>query len=570
MSVPTCPSTRLIVLLLCGVALVGCRGARSSDIPAPVLAPVTLPELSSAEEGVRTQAQQKYDALRKTIDSGASGEALATAYGEFAMFLQAGEYFDAAEPAYRNAQSLSPRDVRWPYYLGHLYKSTGAPDRAEAAWTRALELQPGDVTQLTHLARLHLEKGNADAAEPLVARALQREPRSLPVLATAGQVALARRQFDRAIAHLEQGLAIDPSAASLHSPLANAYRAIGKIDVAEAHARQWRNTDLPLPDPLMDQLGETLQSGLTYELRGLRAMNAQDWAGAQQAFREGLATARMNDGMRRSLHHKLGTALYMGGDLRGAVAEFQEARRLAPPQPPDEATAKTNYSLGVLMASGGRTDAAIALLMDAVRYQPNYGEAYLALADALRASGRIDEARRQYEEALRINPTLVDARFGHALSLVRSRRYAEARASLEEGLRLRSDEPLLSHALARLLAAAPADGVRDGARALSLANAVASANQTIEAGETLAMALAESGDFASAVQVQTDVLAAARESGRPLAALRANLRLYQQRRPSREPWTDDDPVHAPGPDVTPEIAALVRGVRVDVGRTPRS
>ena len=35
------------------------------------------------------------------------------------------ESYEAAEPAYLNAQDLIPGDARWPYYLGHLYKSIG-------------------------------------------------------------------------------------------------------------------------------------------------------------------------------------------------------------------------------------------------------------------------------------------------------------------------------------------------------------------------------------------------------------------------------------------------------------
>ena len=40
-----------------------------------------------------------------------------------------------------------------------------------------------------------------------------------------------------------------------------------------------------------------------------------------------------------------------------------------------------------------------------------------------------------------------------------------------------------------------------------------------------------------------------------------NLRLYEQRRPCREPWTDDDPIHAPGPPVDPALRAALRGRR---------
>jgi Flp pilus assembly protein TadD len=50
----------------------------------------------------------------------------------------------------------------------------------------------------------------------------------------------------------------------------------------------------------------------------------------------------------------------MGGDPRGAVQQFREVLRSAPPDGPDESVAKANYSLGVLMMSGGRFDQAVA------------------------------------------------------------------------------------------------------------------------------------------------------------------------------------------------------------------
>jgi tetratricopeptide (TPR) repeat protein len=556
---------RPFLLALVTVLAAACSSAgkpASSATSSNPLQKVLLPDLSGADESVRTQLQQRYEALQGTISGGAAGEALGTAYGEFGMLLQAAEYFDAAEPAYRNAESLAPRDVRWPYYLGHLYKAQGKPDRAADAFRRAVALAPDDVAALTNLARLYLDRGDAAAAEPLLTRALAQAPRSVPVLAGLGQVALAERQYDRAIGYFEQGLSIDPNALSLHSPLANAYRAVGKRDQAEAHAKQWRNVELVIPDPRQEQLGLTLQSGLAYELRGVRALGMQNWQEAARIFRDGLASGAMNEGMRRSLHHKLGTALYMGGDARGAIAEFQEALRLAPADPPDEATAKANYSLGVLMASGGRLPAAIDYFAGAIKYQPNYADAHLARADALRASRRFVDSLTEYDETLRINPASADARFGHAMALVRLQRYAEARAWLEEAVRLQPDTPIFAHALARVLAAAPDDRVRDGRKALEISNQLVAQAKTIEIGETLAMSMAEVGDFAQAAGIQRELVAAAQRSGMTpiVPRLQTNLRSYEQRRPCRRPWADNDPVNSPGPAVTPDIAAAVRTI----------
>ena len=262
------------------------RGAAPAA-PAPAIVPVSLPDLARADEAVQVQARERHAVLLEKMKAGAGGPELGAAYGDLGMVLQAAEYFDSAEPCYLNAQSLMPADARWPYHLGHLYTSKGQIPKAEAAFARTLELEPDNVPALIRLGRLFLDRGDAALAEPLFARARTVAPRSVAALAGLGRAALSTRQYERAAAYLEEGLAISPEALSLHSPLANAYRALGKTDQAEAHLKQWRNTELPLPDPRRQELDTLLQSGLSFVLRGERALNGQDWKGAEALFRRG-------------------------------------------------------------------------------------------------------------------------------------------------------------------------------------------------------------------------------------------------------------------------------------------
>ena len=99
-------------------------------------------------------------------------------------------------------------------------------------------------------------------------------------------------------------------------------------------------------------------------------------------------------------------------------------------------------------------------------------------------------------------------------------------------------------ALARLLAAAPDDQVRDAKQALAIIGRDFKQQRTTEIGETVAMALADLGDFDQAVTVQRDVMAAAAGAGMKPAVARmaGNLRLYQQKQPCRRPWPNDQPV----------------------------
>jgi tetratricopeptide (TPR) repeat protein len=225
----------------------------------------------------------------------------------------------------------------------------------------------------------------------------------------------------------------------------------------------------------------------------------------------------------------------MTGDAAGARDEFDAALRLAP------GFAKAHYSIGVLMAATGRDQEALERFSAAVKYEPGYLEARLLLADMLRHLGRLDQASRHYEQVVAANPRIAEAWLGLAMILVRSKHYQQARARLSEALQLDPAQPDLSHALARLLAAAPDDRVRDGRRAIALMQPLVGHQPTAEMLETMAMACAEAGEFDRAVAWQQKAIDAAGRAGRELLTrqqMAANLDLFQRRSPSRIPWRE--------------------------------
>jgi tetratricopeptide (TPR) repeat protein len=533
-----------LCISLCAI-LLGCAGCGPSRAP---LQPVSLPDLSRSDVNVQAQGRDLYSSLTRLIDDRRTSDAdLGAAYGKLGMLLQAAEYYDAAEPCYRNAQTLVPGEVRWPYFLGHLHMSKGETEKAEVAFKRALELLPDQVAAMIWLGRLYLDEGRTDEADQMFTKALALAPQAVAALAGLGRAALAKRDYARAVQNLERALAIDPQSDSLHSPLAIAYRGLGQLDKAEPHLRQWRNRDILVPDPLKQELDLLLESSLSYELRGVRALEARDWPTAVATFRKGLELSQENTMLRRSLQHKLGTALFMTGDVRGARAQFEEVVRLSPAEGVDESAAKANFSLAVLMMEAGERKAAIEHLSAAVKYQPNYVEAHIALADALSRTGKVQESLVHYKAALEINPRAAQASMGAALALARARRYQEARDRLQEAMQLQPDHPEFAHALARLLAAAPDDRVRDGQRSMQLIQQLFKENKSTDLGETMAMAFAELGDFREAAAIQRGVMAAAQKAGLQDAVRRmaGNLELYERRQPCRTPFPDNDPFKPP-------------------------
>jgi len=529
--------TRSAPYLFCVVAVaamaIACRNVADERPHPPPLGTVLLPDLAGASEPVRAQLRAEYEAFsRQTQNAALPAADRAAAYGRMGTLLMAAEFREPAEVALRDAQALAPDDFRWPYYLAHLYKARGEADKSAAAFEEALGRRPNDPATLVWLGRAYLDQSRPDAAASLFARALGADPQLVPALVGAGRAALARSDYTHAAQHLERALALQPLEASIHYPLAMAYRGLGDADKAEAHLRLRAPGDVPPDDPLMRDLEGLLDSAIAYEVRGARALDARDWKGAAAAFRKGIELAPTEP----SLHHKLGTALFLDGDAAGAGAEFERALRVSPH------FAKAHYSLGIMRAAAGQSAAAVDHLSAAVRDDPAYVEARLRLADVLRRSGRAAESLAHYERAATLDPRLAEARVGQAMALVALTRYREARDRLAESLNVYPRHAPLARALVRLLAAAPDDRVRDGAEAMRiLQQSLPNEPDGADHAEMTAMALAALGRYEDAAATQRQAIAAAERNGREdrRRGMVEDLVRYQRRQPCRTPWRDE-------------------------------
>jgi tetratricopeptide (TPR) repeat protein len=414
---------------------------------------VSLPDLSGTADSVRKQLREREASLTARMRTGgATDEELGTEYGEMGKLLMAAEFDDAAEPCFLNAQALVPGDVRWPYYLGHLYDRRGQNAQSAAAFERAIHLRPDDIPTLVRLGGIYLDQGRPADAEPLFARAVSLEPRLGAALLGLGRSALAKQDYGRAVDYLEQALSASPQASAIHYPLAMAYRGLGNFAKAEEHVRLKGPAQADTPDPLIRELDEMLQSAMAYDGRGERALAGGQWAAAADDFRRGMALTSDNPTLRYKLQYHLATALAMSGDVRGAVEQFEDVVKRSPD------FARAHYSLGILMASGGRSQQAVEHLTAAVKYDPTNVEARLRLADVLRSAGRPEESLPYYEQVLQADPRLVEAWLGNAQALVSLKRDARARERLEEALRINPDQPQIASALAQL--SGPAAGIQ--------------------------------------------------------------------------------------------------------------
>lgn len=509
-------------MLVLSLLAIGCRAPAR-----PPLHAASLPDLSRAAESVQSQLREHSAALtRVTANPKVSPGELADAYGAMGMLLMAAEYREAAEAYLLDAETLAPDAARWPYYLAHLYRAAGDNAKSQEEFERVIRLQPRNVSALVWLGDTFLDQGRPEAAQPLFDRALADDPQSIAALVGLGGAALARSDYARAVDHLERALALDPRARAIHYQLAMAYRGLGRPDKADAHLRLRAPGTIRPTDPLMAELETILESPVAYEVRGAKALDERDFAAAAHYFRKGIDLAPGES----ALHHKLGTALYLSGDPRGAANEFGEALRLSP------AFAKAHYSLGVMLAADGRTADALAHLNAAVRADPAYVEARVRLADVLRRSGRSAESLSRYAEAAAIDPRALDAALGYVLALVDLHRYREARDRLQENVQQYPNRPEFIHALVRLLTAAPDAAVRDGQQALLLMRGVLEREpRGVDVGELMAMTQAELGQYGEAVTWQREALAMAERLSRPdlVRRLTETLARYERRQPCR-------------------------------------
>jgi tetratricopeptide (TPR) repeat protein len=493
---------------------------------------VALPDLSPMAPSAQKQIRDQYGSLTKTIAAQPAVTDLSAAYGEMGRLLMAAQYADAAEASLLNAQSLDPSDFRWPYYLAHLYRTKGDVVKSRSFFERALQLRPDDVSTLIWLGNAYLDQGLPEAADTQFAKALALDPRSISARYGAGRAALARNDYRRAVTNLEEVLKMDPKAASAHYPLSLAYNALGDAKKADEHLRLRRDHQILPADPLMVELEQLVQSPQTFETLGIRALEREDWPGAVAQFRKGLEL----DPQSAVLKFRLATALNMTGDAKGSEALFEEVVRTSPDYFPAQ------FSLGVLRQQQDRHAEAVDRFSAAIAQRADYAEAHIRLAVSLRHLGRAQEALDHYQQVMKANPQNAEAQFGYATTLAQLRRDKEARAQLMAGMKAFPDQVMFTHGLARLLAASPDDGVRDGQRAMSLVQDLVKRGRTLELGETMAMALAELGQYDQAASIQRDVMKSADRAGLPAVAKRLskNLALYERRQPCRTPWDRDE------------------------------
>ena len=455
-------------------------------------------------------------------------------------------------------RELAPADFQWAYFKLLLHIATGDLEQALSSAGEALALRPDDSPTLIRLGELHVAAGDIDAAQAAYQAALEAYPESATARIGLGYIALERENPEGALEFFQEVAASQPEGSEANHHVGLAYRDLGDTDRA---AEAWRlNQDIQIPmyDPLLERL-RPLEEDITLPLdRAVAAAAEGDHERAIELYEEVLEVNEADD----EAHFRLaGSLLVIGNAERGeqhlrraialnadhAGAHFALAMFLAQAgqrteglehleQAVDLAPDNLRWRLqrAQARAASGSTAGAIAELEQIVALDPAMIEARRGLAALLVGSGRAEEAAAQLQALIALTPDDLQARFNLGLMLFETGRYADARRVLDETLRRFPGDIATRHLLARLLAVSPDDAIRDGARAVELAQAVVDQQPALDHLETLAMALAEAGRFDDAVLWQQRALEQERQADGGNSPQRLDrLALYQARQPLR-------------------------------------
>jgi Flp pilus assembly protein TadD len=194
------------------------------------------------------------------------------------------------------------------------------------------------------------------------------------------------------------------------------------------------------------------------------------------------------------------------------------------------------HNLGVVLINLGKTEEALEAHREAARLAPGDAEILNSLGWALQRTGDRPGAIEAYRSAVRFNPDHQRARSNLISALQADGERAEAHRQMEILLEKRPDDVGLRLGLAWSLATIPDGDLRDGKRAVEIAEECRKlTGDRPDVLDVLAAAYAEAGRFDEAVKTATRALAMAKgKDDRVAGGLEKRLQAYRERRPYRQ------------------------------------
>ncbi|MEZ5992102.1 MAG: tetratricopeptide repeat protein [Planctomycetota bacterium] len=224
--------------------------------------------------------------------------------------------------------------------------------------------------------------GKLNEAEAAYVAVPQNAPEHVDAVHLRGVLALQRGNAGQAIELIQQAIQIRNDVPAMHSNIAEAYRAMGRLNDAIAHARAALKLD-PNYHACRANLGLALAAdGQLKE--------------AEKELRKVIEAEPRN----AMAWNNLGNVLRLAKQQDSALAATNKAVQLEPANP------EFLSNLGQLLIEDGDFEEARDRLENAVKLAPRLPAARNNLGNLYRELGMLEEAAHQYDEALKLQPTL--------------------------------------------------------------------------------------------------------------------------------------------------------------------
>lgn len=397
----------------------------------------------------------------------------------------------------------------------------GDKDAIAEAATRAIELLGDEPEQRStaYVLRALTRESDDEKMEDLNA-AIEANPSNAEALQARAALRMQRGNVDGAVNDLESVLGKDPTNQA----------------VAQAAVNQL--VELNRSDEALKLLSKTIEAQPSDGLYRLRAILYRMQGEEDKALEDLNKALAMEPKDPVSLLQRAEISIFQG-DVKSAKQDLQAAIDVAP----QIANAKEAIYVRCLIASEeGRTADAINDMKQLVQGEPENVVRRLQLANLYREDGRPRRAIDTLSAILQRDPDNPIALRYRADTLLGVGEHAEAVEDYEKALQQVDDGDgeeaagILNN-LAWVLATSPEEELRDGARAVELAERAANLTEYKQAHvlSTLAAAHAEAGDFKEAVRWSEKSVEIARgEDHEQLEQLEEELESFRNREPWRE------------------------------------
>lgn len=416
--------TLLFSILICGI-FSSCSNREQTVAVALEYLPETV-DLDMVHEELRTQIE---DATEQAI----SRKSVEEAIQRLSRLYHANGFLQEAIGCYEALLLLEPDEARWKHLLASIFSTYGYADDAESLWLETIIEVPDYIPARIRLGDVYLKSNRLEEAEVMYEASLQQDTKNPYAFVGLARIEILNENWELAKKYLE-------------SASDNSKGRIGRDLLVIVH----------------EKLGETYQA---FAIRGESRAS-----GSHVDIEDPWLNEVMKDCYDPiQLMNFGGFATFAGRPMEG-IKWFERMLDLEPTNP------LGHYQIALVFDQTGQYFKAIDHLKQAVKYRPDFSDAWLRMASIYRQKGNQTEAELVFYRGFIKCPESPAYNLAYARRLTKEKNFKQAIPILEKSIELNPNEAMAYIDLASALFAL--NRMEDGLKSLEKALEVEPGNST--------------------------------------------------------------------------------------------